>query len=86
MARLRSVDQYLGNMKFRRTWGHGLDEENVLLHIQKICALYEAEREQLKAEFLETQLRLYGEAMPAGKAASGAAISEKAGVFAREDE
>lgn len=46
---MESVERYLREMKFKRRVFGGIDEENALLHIQKICELYKAELKEMQS-------------------------------------
>lgn len=55
---MSEVEQYLKDMKFKRRTLGGVDEEDVLLHIKKICELYRAELGGKEAAARETEQTL----------------------------
>lgn len=53
-----TVEQYLKGMKFKRRIFGGVDEENALAHIKKICDLYVWEQQSLQKELEESREEL----------------------------
>lgn len=49
---MEQVEQYLKTMAFKKRVVGGIDEENALLHIKKICDLYQ---EKLQEKYIEEQ-------------------------------
>lgn len=47
---MEAVEQYIKGMTFKRCVFGGVDEEDVLLHIKKICEIYQQELEQAKVQ------------------------------------
>ena len=58
---LKQVEEYIKKMEFRKRGISGVDEEDVLVHIQNICNIYQQELERVAEQSIKVTENIYNE-------------------------